>query len=88
MANTAVEWEHIWELRSCRLVALDKGEGKIRPIGIGETLFRIVSKSVASVTKEELSEQCGIEQLCGGLSAGVETAIHGMSKVFEQDSTQ
>ena len=88
LANTLVEWEFLRALRSCRLIALDKGGGKIRPIGIGETLFRIVGKSISAVTGDELSEACGIDQLCGGISAGIEAAIHSMTDKFEDSATQ
>lgn len=33
-------------LVACRLIPLDKGEGAVRPIGVGEVLRRIMAKCV------------------------------------------
>ena len=35
-----------------RLIPLDKGEGQVRPIGVGEVVRRIVDKCVTKVTKQ------------------------------------
>ena len=67
---------------SCRLIALDKRPG-IRPIGIGECLRRLLAKSTSDCTKGDLSEYFGIDQLAGGLEAGIEGAIHSLSDLFD-----
>ena len=37
-----------------RLIPLDKGEGAVRPIGVGEVLRRICGKCVMSVVKKDV----------------------------------
>ena len=45
LMNTIVPWEDLRSLMAGRLVALDKCPG-VRPIGVGESLCRIIGKSV------------------------------------------
>ena len=49
-----------------RLIPLDKGEEKVRPIGVGEVIRRIMGKCVMSVTKQDVIEACGSMQVCAG----------------------
>ncbi len=72
---------------ACRLIPLDKDPG-VRPIGIGEMLRRLVSKSVLAIVREEVSRVCGTMELCAGQSAGAEAAIHAVSDLFNQDDTE
>ena len=53
-------------LMAIRLIPLDKGEGAVRPIGIGEVLIRILAKCVMNVAKEDVAEASGSLQLCAG----------------------
>ena len=50
LANTIVPWDQVRALVSNRLIALDKCPG-LRPVGVGETLRRIVGKAVCMVTR-------------------------------------
>ena len=45
------------------LLTLDKYSG-VRPIGIRENIRRIISKTILSVTKEDLREAAGSVQMC------------------------
>ena len=75
-------------LLACRLIPLDKGLGAVRPIGIGEVLRRIISKSVNSVLKDDILEGTGTLQTSAGVSGGIEAAIHVVGTAFKRDSTE
>ena len=72
---------------ACRLIPLEKKPDGVRPIGIGEVLRRIIGKAVLSVFKEDVMQSAGSLQLCAGQSSGCEAAIHAMSKIFEEDTS-
>ena len=67
---------------SSRLIPLDKAPG-IRPIGIGETLRRIIGKSIMTLLKYDITESAGPLQVCAGQEGGCEAAIHAMKKAFK-----
>ena len=82
LANESPPWAAYRALRSGRLVALDKGPG-VRPVGIGETWMRYDSKCVLFVAGGEAKDECGVDQLCAGLEAGVEGGIHALRLIWE-----
>ena len=57
-----------------RLVPLDKGGDGVRPVGVGESLRRLVLKCVGRVVKAEVMEASGVEQVCAGHSSACEAA--------------
>ena len=67
IANEIISWRKIKALFSCRLIALDKQPG-VRPIGIGETLQRLLNKAIADLTGDDLAYAFGSEKLAGGVS--------------------
>jgi len=69
------------------LIALNKCPG-VRLIGIGETLCRIIEKAVCLATCLDAALVCGSDQLCVGLQAGFEGAIHGMNELFSAHQDQ
>ena len=70
-----------------RLIPLDKGNGEVRPIGVGEVIRRIIGKCVTRVTKQDVINASGAMQVCAGQRSGEEAAIHAMRNIFEGDET-
>ena len=81
LCNTITPWEDVCALVASRLIAPDKCPG-VRPIGIGETLHRIVGKTICLATRIDVTVACGSDQLCAGLSSGIKAAIHAMNSLF------
>ena len=74
-------------LLAYHLIALDKYPG-VRPIGIGDTARRIISKAVFSIESSDIQEVTGSQQLCGGQISGVEAAIHATRSSFESEESE
>ena len=60
----------------------------VRPVGIGETLRRIMGKTVARVLKEDIQLASGTLQTCAGLESGIEASIHAMRRTYEEDGCE
>ena len=71
---------------SCLLIALDKCPD-VRPIGVGETVQRIIAKAVLSVLKEDIREAAGSSQLYAGQLSGCEAAVHSVQTLFGSPDT-
>ena len=65
---------------AARLIRLNKNPG-IRPIGIGESLRRLIGKTVTKYFNS-VKEAAGPVQTCAGYGAGAEAAIRGMKDIF------
>ena len=63
LCNIIIPWEDIHALVASRLIALGKCPS-VRPIGIGETLRRIVGKAICLATRIDVTVACGCDQLC------------------------
>ena len=87
LANVVVPWRKIKALFACRLIALDKQPG-VRPIGIGETLRRLIGKAITNVTGEDLCDTFGVEQLAGGIEGGIEGSIHALRTLYEEKKNE
>ena len=72
---------------SSRLIPLDKEEGAVRPIGVGEVLRRIMGKCVTKVIKPNVIDASGSIEVCAGHKSGSEAAIHAMREIFEHDNS-
>ena len=81
ICTTFVDPEGLSPLLACRLIALNKNPG-VRPIGICETVRRIVAKAVLTVTSDDIQDAAGSTQLCAGQTAGTEAAVHAMNLAF------
>ena len=58
------------------------------PIGIGETVRRIIAKAILSVVKDDVLHSTGSVQLCAGQISGVEAAILATNTLFQMDETE
>ena len=85
--QSTVDPSCISPLLASRFIALDKNPG-VRPIGIGETSRRIITKAVLTVTRGDVQDAAGSVQLCAGQIAGVEAAVHAVQKSFRQDERE
>ena len=74
-------------LIACRLIPLDKHPG-VRPIGVCETVRRIIGKAIMSIVAQDVRQAAGPLQLCAGQPAGSEAAIHAMSTIFHDASSE
>ena len=73
---------------ACRLIPLEKGGNDVRPIGIGETLRRLVGKAAVRAVRSDIQRACGSLQVCAGLESGCEAAVHAVRESFEEDETE
>ena len=85
IASVFVDPGTLIPLTACRLVALDKCPG-VRPIGVGEVVRRIISKSILSVIKPEIQAVVGSLHLCVGQKSGNEAAVHALSDIFDEEA--
>ena len=51
-------------------------------------MCRILGKAMVLVTRVDVEEVCGVEQLCSGLKAGIEGTVRGMCELFELKSSE
>ena len=79
VANSSPPWSSYRALMACRLVALDKRPG-VRPVGIGETLHRALTKLVMREAGDQAKTACDNLQMFAGLEAGIEGATHTVGK--------
>ena len=85
MANNFIPWCSIRALLANRLIALNKNPG-VRPIGIGETLRRIVGKAICWATRSDVEVSSGVDQLCAGVKMGIEAAFHAVHDLFDSNA--
>ena len=67
---------------ACREMALGKDPIGIRHIGIGDIWRRAMAKGVLKVAGPLATLECGVDQLCAGLKAGVEGGVHAVLAVW------
>jgi hypothetical protein len=60
----------------------------VRPVGIGESLRRLLGKAVMSATRGDVERVCGAVQLCSGLSGGCEAGAGALQKMWEDPNVQ
>ena len=77
LAGSTMPYAAYRAMMATRLVALDKEPGT-RPIGIGEIFRRLAAKTLLKSKGLMATHACGSSNLCAGLSAGIEGALHAM----------
>ena len=87
LCSEHVDPTSISALVACRLIALDKCPG-VRPIGVGETVRRIIGKSIATALASEIQQAAGPLQMCAGHLSGCEAAVHSMHNVFQSSISE
>ena len=71
---------------SGRLIALDKQPG-VRPVGVGEIWWHLFAKIVLEVVVPESTIACQDDQLCAGLKAVINGAIHGVQSLLNENAS-
>jgi hypothetical protein len=71
-------------MMACRLVALDKQPG-VRPVGIGEIFRRLLAKAILLSVGSEATSSCDNLNLCTGLKARIEGAVHALQDAWSKD---
>ena len=93
LCTETIHPESLQDYIAGRLIPLDKGADNngcpgVRPIGIGETLRRIVGKTVMTVFKNDVQVAGGCLQTCTGIRSGIEAAIHATTEAWHHNSTE
>ena len=65
---------------------MDKKPG-VRPVGVGDDPWRIISKAVLHVIGNDIQMSAGALQTCADLEAGSEAAVHAMRVISEDNNT-
>ena len=86
-ANEVVPWTNVRALLARHGIALNKQPG-VRPIGVGECHQRIEAKAMALATRKDVEDVCGAYQLCSGVKAGIEAAVHSMNALFNEEESE
>ena len=86
LCTTYIDPPTIEPLVASRLIPLDKGEGAVRPIGVGELIRRIVGKCVMNIAKGDVVEPSGSLQLCAGPKSGMHIFEAGVCKFKAEDT--
>ena len=46
---------------------------------------RILCKVIAMATCDDITDLCGVDQLCSGLKSGIEGPVHAMQELYEEN---
>jgi len=82
LANDSPPWPAYCALMACRLITLNKQPG-VQPVGIGEIYCQLLAKCLLAATGHQATTTCDNLNLCAGLLAGIEGAVHTMGNVWE-----
>ena len=87
LCSSYIDLEGISALVACRLIALNKNPG-IHPIGIGETLRRLMAKTILRIAQADIQYAVGSLQLCAGQEAACEAGIHAIRNILTKTLKQ
>ena len=87
IATEFIDPQIIQPYLNSRLIPLNKCPG-VRPIGVGETVRRIVGKAIAWTLKLDIQKTAGPLQVCTGIKSGSEAAVHFVREQFEADTAE
>ena len=65
----------------------DKGDGSVRPVGVGEVFRRIMTKCLIQITKPDILDVTRSLQVSAGQKSGSEAAVHAINSMFSADET-
>ena len=68
-----------------RLIAISKPDGGVRPVAVGETLYKLAASYVISSLKEPLAEIFGDIQFAYGTPGGCERIVQMVQSLVEQN---
>ena len=85
IATETVHPQCVRSFIACRLIPLSKSP-EVRPIGICETLRRIIGKVIMKIVGPEIQSVVGTSQLCAGQKSGCEIAVHLVKKLYDGDN--
>jgi hypothetical protein len=71
-------------LRDSTLIALDKGAGKVRPISVGESLYRLCGRAVLKTHGNNLADILAPHQFGVNIKGGSESIIHLVQSKMRQ----
>jgi hypothetical protein len=86
LSNGSPPWVAYRALMCQRLVVLDKQPG-VRPVAIGEIWQRCIAKGNLAGSGAKAKGACGSIQLCAGLEAGIEGALHAVRSRAETNGS-
>ena len=86
MAAKEIAPEIAAPMRAVRIIALSKTDGGIRPIGVGEVVRRVITKTMAKAIKEDVKIATGSIQ-CAGLPGVCEAAIKASEEAYQGGKT-
>ena len=87
-ANNIVDWSEVRAQKAKRELALKKLPAGIRPIGIGEMMDQLCDKVMIEVTEDDVKIACNSDQLCSGIKAGIEAAVHSVRQIYNKKSIE
>ena len=85
LCNKCPAWAAYRRMMGCRMLALDKVPG-VHPLGVGEVWRQAITKCALKACREDAKAACSSTNLCAGLEAGIEGALHAVSKRSEAES--